>query len=157
VRLISIDWGEIGINVIPRSLTAIELQNNLSTGNYQAVLGQFSFNEKYTAESIRNFYLFELNNYNNFQNFIPVTLNSLITTINNLSDENGLPDLSNRFQYILNQNLPCLFLFFEFRDKYAINPRFENIITSFFQTTETNIIKFNPKNEWFVPKDKQKY
>jgi len=156
-RIISINLGEIGINVIPRSLKRIALEKNFSNGDYQAILRHFDFNQENIYESLRKFYLFELNNINSFSNYRNTGLDLILEQISKTSDKNEILPLSYRFQHMLNRQSPVVFLFFRDRELYAIHPRFENVKTSILLTPEKQITKFNAKNEWYVPKDKQKY
>lgn len=156
-RLISINLGELGINVIPRSISPLNIENRLYTGNYDAALQQFYFKRHNFVETFRRFYLYELNRGDGFQNFRIKSLNLILNHLSDSDRNEELVSLSNRFQYLLNQYSPCIFLFFEDRSFYAINPRFENVTSSYNETINKMVTKFNPKNEWYVPKEKQKY
>jgi peptide/nickel transport system substrate-binding protein len=154
-RMISINLAELGINMIPRPREPEELENMVKEGRYQAALRQYVYNPNHPVQSIRAFYLSELKSENGFKNFDDRAMNTAVTQINNIPENQQTAMIVQQMQVHLNQQSPCIYLFYQDIASYAISDRFENTKNTLFQKLEY-VGKINPKNEWFVPKQKQK-
>jgi peptide/nickel transport system substrate-binding protein len=155
-RLISINLVELGINIVPRPLKATEMESYLEDGRYQAMLRYFDYNPEFGDQALRNFYLQELNHGNGFNNFKNTSLDQLIKFSERVMNEEQMRTIMYRIQHLLHQYSPCIFLFFDEQNYYAINSRFKNTRNTFYENGEY-IIKLYPKNEWYVPKELQRY
>jgi len=154
-RMISINLAELGINMIPRPREPEELETMVREGRYQAALRQYVYDPNHPVQSIRSFYLSELKSENGFRNFDDRAMNTAVTQINNIPENQQTAMIVQQMQVHLNQQSPCIYLFYQDIASYAISDRFENTKNTFFQNLEY-VGKINPKNEWFVPKQKQK-
>ncbi len=149
-RLIAINLREIGVNVVPRPLLSVEIENRLNNGDYQAVLTSFSYESDQPEGDLRKFYFNELNRSDRYRTFNSRPINQLFQRAEGtLSREQLIPNLQ-RIQLLINQYAPCIFLFFEGRVYLAIDDRFEN---TRFEYTERGKYFYimNPKQEWYVP------
>ncbi len=156
VRMISINLSELGINIIPRPLKPVELQKRIKNGNFSAALQSYQYLRVNAAEAMRDFYINHLRGGNGFENFKSNSLDNLIRYTQRSLKSDDMKNAVHRMQYLISQSVPCAFLFFEDRAYYAINNRFENIKNLFYQKLEY-VVKFYPKNEWYVPKEKQRF
>lgn len=155
-RLISINLVELGINIVPRPLKASEMESCLEEGRYQAILRTYDYNPDFGDQALRDFYLGELNRGNGFNNFKNASLEQLIKFSEKVTNEEKMRTIMYRIQYLINQYSPCIFLFFDEQNYYAINNRFKNTRNTFYENGEY-VIKLYPKSEWYVPKDLQRY
>jgi peptide/nickel transport system substrate-binding protein len=155
-RLISINLVELGINIVPRPLKASEMELCLEEGRYQAMLRSFDYDPECGDQALRDFYLHELNGGNGFSNFKNTSLEQLIHFSEKVMNAEQMRTIMYRIQHLINQYSPCIFLFFDEQNYYAINSRFRNTRNTFFEKGEY-VIKLYPKNEWYVPKELQRY
>ena len=156
VRLISISLGELGINVLPRPLTAAEIENRVFEGNYQAVLRTFAHSPANSLQIPRQFYLEGLNSVNGYKNINERRLDVVIQRSERTYPMNALVPLLQRIQYLYYDYAPCVFLFFEHQVYYAIHNRFEN--TKIVIKDNLNVqTKLTPKYEWYVKKMDQNF
>lgn len=156
VRMISINLGEVGINIQPRPLRAAEIEERKVEGNYQAILSSFTYDPTKDEQVPRQFYLEELNGANGYQNFNETRINAVIDRSEKTYRMNELLPNLQRVQYLLNEYVPCIFLFYENQAYYAINNRLENLKILYLENQHYQN-KLIPKYEWYVPKEKQKY
>ena len=155
-RLIAIDLGELGINVIPVPVTAQQLFQRLATGKFQAAINHFVYDPLFSEQAIRSFYYYELKRSNPFPLFQNPQVEHLLKSSEMIFQKGRITPIMHRIQYLLSEQAPCIYLFFEDRMFCAISHRFENYRHVYIE--EGNyIIKLNPENEWYVPKEKQKY
>ena len=133
----------------------IKLNNIIGKGQYQAVLRKFNYSPSQEIVTFRNFYYNELKDVIGFRNFSNISFDLVIDQFNNTNKK--AKNFSIQFQRLLNRSSPCIFLFSKDTEIYAINPRFENIITKVTNTNGKVVNLFKPKHEWFVKKDNQKY
>jgi peptide/nickel transport system substrate-binding protein len=156
IRLISISLGELGINVLPRPLTAAELENRVFEGNYQAVLRSFSYIPANSLKVPRQFYLEGLNSVNGYKNISERRLDVVIQRSERTYPMNALIPLLQRIQFLYYDYAPCVFLFFEHQVYYAIHNRFEN--TKIIIKDNLNVqTKLTPKYKWYVKKVDQNF
>ena len=154
-RMISINLAELGINMMPRPREPEELQTLVKEGRYQAALREYVYDPARPVQSIRAFYLSELKSDNGFRNFDDRAMNTAVTQIDNIPEDQQTAMIVQQMQVHLNQQSPCIYLFYQDVVSYAINDRFENTKNTIFQNLEY-VGNINPKHEWFVPKQKQK-
>ena len=82
-------------------------------------------------------------------------MNTAVTQIEKATNNQQVEIIMQQMQVQINHLSPCIYLFYEDRISYAINERFENIKNTIVQKL-VHVEKINPKNEWYVPKQKQK-
>jgi peptide/nickel transport system substrate-binding protein len=155
-RIIAINLGDIGINVIPISIESDLLNKKISQGDFQAVLQKYNYNSGQQNIMLRDFYFNKLNNQDGFQNFKNLSIELLLEYARN-SGNGKLSTISKRFHNLINRFSPCIFLFSKESDIYAINPRFENIFSTFSPDSANTLNLLNQKHEWFVKKNNQRY
>ncbi len=149
-RLIAINLRELGVNVVPRPLIPVEIENRFDNGNYQAILNSFIYESDKPEEALREFYYNKLNQPDQFRNFNNRSIDQLFQRAEGtLSREQLIPNLQ-RIQLLINQYAPCIFLFFEGRVYLAIDDRFENTRYEYTESGKYFYI-MNPKQEWYVP------
>jgi ABC-type transport system substrate-binding protein len=155
-RLISIDMGELGINVIPVPVNSYELEQRIAAGQFQAALNHFIYNPAFPEQVIRAFYTQVLKGGNPFENFQNQQIEQLLKSGEMIFHKNQIQPIMHRVQYLLSQQAPCIYLFFEDRIFCAIDHRFENLRDRFIENGKYATILY-PEYEWYVPKEKQKY
>jgi peptide/nickel transport system substrate-binding protein len=155
-RIIAINLGDIGIKVLPLSINPAELNKKILQGQYQAALRKFNFNPNLDDVTLRDFYFNELNNQNGFQNFKNLNTELLFQLARISTDKKSVATISKSFQNLINRFSPCIYLFVEESEIYAINPRFENVYTATNSSIEM-LKLLKPKHEWFVKKDNHRY
>jgi ABC-type transport system substrate-binding protein len=149
VRLISINLAEIGINPVPQPLSAVEIEERIKNGDYQAVLQSYLFDPSREEEVIRHFYIEELNRSNGYKNYKTLEMDRILRRLEgNLPDQIALPNWQ-RMQVIINRDAPCVFLFSQDHVVYFIHERFINTTSQFEEDFEYKF-KINPKHEWKV-------
>ncbi len=154
-RMVSINLAELGINIIPKPKSPADLEALVNQGNYQAALRSFVYNPKLPVHALREFYLNELKTENNFQNFNDRVMNTAVNQIERATNIEQVGTIMQQMQVQINQLSPCIYLFYENLISYAINDRFENVTNRIYQKL-VYVEKINPKNEWYIPKQKQK-
>ncbi len=154
-RMISINLAELGINIIPQPKSPAEIETLVNQGKYQAALRSFVYNPENPVQALREFYLNELKTENGFRNFNDRVMNTAITQIERATNTQQVEIIMQQMQVQINQLSPCIYLFYEDLISYAINERFENVKNTIFQKL-VYVDKINSKNEWYVPKQKQK-
>jgi ABC-type transport system substrate-binding protein len=133
VRQIKINWNEIGIDVIPMPLSASEINDQLRSGNYDAVLVGHIFEE--TLASLEDFFN---------PGFLGYESPRLLQAFNNAKRFQGTPTFRpymQRLQIIINEDQPVSFLYHPWVTWHVINnAKFEN----FFDRTGG----LKPPQEW---------
>jgi peptide/nickel transport system substrate-binding protein len=155
-RLISIDMGELGINVIPVPVKPYELMERINNGRFQAAIDHFIYDPTLPDQVIRSFYNQKLKGDNRFLNFRNPQIEQLLRSSEMIFQKNQLRPIMQRIQYLLSEQAPCIYLFFEDRIFCAIDHRFENFRDIFFENGRY-AKKLYPEYEWYVSKEKQKY
>jgi ABC-type transport system substrate-binding protein len=156
MRMLTINFAELGINIFPRPVSRGELERAVSTGDYQAALRFVNYHRSESAEIILKYYLESINHDRGFKNFNDKSVNQLVQFSSKTYSSGELRPILHRIQHLLNINATSIFLFYEDRVFYALSKRFQNIKKTVFQNGEY-MVKLKPKNEWFVPADRQKY
>lgn len=156
-RIIAINLGDLGINVIPISMEENELNKRILQGEYQAALRKFYFDPKLTNETLRDFYFKELNGRGSFKNFNNISIEIVLDYAKSASNDSTMSVALRRFQNQMFRYSPSVFLFFKNSDFYAINDRFENVISTSSDSLGNDLSYFKPKYEWFVKKENHKY
>jgi len=154
-RMISINLGELGINILPKPKSPADLDALVHKGHYQAALRSFVYNPENPVQALRAFYLNELKSEDGFRNFNDRVINTAVSQIEKETNTQQVEVIMQQMQVQINQQSPCIYLFYKDEISYAINERFENVTNKIYQKLKF-VGKINPKNEWYIPKQKQK-
>jgi len=154
-RMISINLGELGINILPKPIIPEDLNERVNQGKFQAALRSFIYDPENPAQALRGFYLDELKTEDGFRNFNSRVLNTAVSQIEKATNSEQIDVIMQQMQVQINQLSPCIYLFLEDQILYAIDGRFENVTNTIYQNLK-NVRKINPKDEWYIPKQKQK-
>ena len=155
-RIIAINLGEIGINVIPISMEPEEINKRIKNGQYHAVLKEFKYNPDLENITLRDFYYSQLNNFEGRQNFRNLSFDLLLDLLNNSRRQNEINDFPQKFNNLIARHSPCIYLFVKDSEIFAIHSRFENTHLKTQMNSKT-VNQFKPKYEWFVKKSNHKY
>lgn len=156
VRLIAINLGELGVNVLPIPLKPYEIKRRLSEGRYQAALQHFVYDPISVIPVLRQFYLEELNKGDGFKNFNERFINQRIDISGKTFQESDLRQIAVQIQDRIINKQPCIFLFIEDRAFYAFHKRISHVKNIVIQNYKP-ILKLYPIQEWYVEIDQQKY
>jgi ABC-type transport system substrate-binding protein len=153
-RIVKIQLSELGINVLPKPVNLKEKDRLVAQNQYSAVLQSFSYYEDDLYSVIKEFYFRILRNQSRASNYS----NSTIEAIFKNADEN--PDLIKRyvrrFQIIINNDAPAVFLYFDDKIFYSLYSRFEQARIR-QRGDKQSFWRLMPFENWFVPKSLQKY
>ncbi|MBN2013384.1 hypothetical protein JW960_28900 [candidate division KSB1 bacterium] len=138
VRMVKVDWNKIGIDVAIRPLPRLELQKNMQSVNYDAIITDMQLVE--TIENLR-FYWGSQDRTNMF-NFQNVTVDHYLSLAPRADEKTR----SKLIQGIINtviQEQPASYLFFLWLDWYFVNSsRFEQFVDEKGE--------LRPFDEWIV-------
>lgn len=154
-RTVKIQLAELGVNVLPVPVSSREKNRLIEQNRFTAVLRSYAFYDHDLFSVIKDFYFKILKNVPYGTNYSNSILEKLFAQAEN--DQNARKILIQRFQIILHQDAPAVFLFFDDRVIYAVNNRFQNIRISYSNAEKVYYYRLMPFENWFVPKSKQKY
>lgn len=154
-RTVKIQLAELGINVLPVPVSLREKNRLIEQNKFTAVLKSYTFYDNNLFTVIKDFYFKILKNTPSAANYSNSILEKLFAQAEN--DQNTRKILFQRFQIILHQEAPAIFLFFDDRVIYAVNSRFQNIRISYSNAEKVYYYRLMPFENWFVPKNIQKY
>jgi ABC-type transport system substrate-binding protein len=154
-RTVKIQLAELGINVLPIPVNFFEKDRLVEQNRYTAVLRSYSYFDDGLFTVLKDFYYRILKNSNFSVNYSNSILERLFAQAEN--DQNARKILIQRFQIILHQEAPALFLHFDDKIIYAINNRFQNIRVSYSNDEKVYYYRLMPFENWFVPKNLQKF
>lgn len=153
-RAITIDLAELHINVQPEPVLLRDKPGIIAQSNYQAMLYAYSYDPKYTAQAIEDFYnqvLGATQKTPNYQNYYITDLLELIKEKRSLQK-----NLYKRFQTFIREDMPAVFLYFDDRIIVGLDKRFQDSRAT-FKDQDYFYYRMNPIENWFVPREKQKY
>ncbi|GEM_PF-3417730 len=153
-RTIKINLGELNINVEPIPVSITEKNVLLARTRYSAMIFPYVYDPQYLFQAFSNFYFRILGAGHNPRNYHNRYLSRLFNLT--LSRPERHKSLYQRFQMFLNQDMPVIFLFFDERIIIGLDSRFHQFRTS-FQDRSRHYYRMNPIENWFVPKEEQKY
>jgi ABC-type transport system substrate-binding protein len=154
-RTIKIQLAELGINVLPVPVNFFEKDRLIEENRFTAVLKSYTYLENDLFTVLKDFYYHILRKDNSAVNFS----NSIIERIFSQADldQDARKILIQRFQIVLHQEAPALFLYFDDKIIYALNNRFQNVRVSYSNDEKIYYYRLMPLENWFVPKNLQKY
>ncbi len=153
-RSIKIHLAELGINVRPQPVTHEEKKALIEKNQFDAVIDSYSYYDVDLYNALRYFYYRVLRKRKSFNNYRSLTIERLFKGVEN----NSIPlsQLYTRYQIVIHQEAPVVFLFFQDKIIYAVQNRFQNIRVS-YSKGKMYYYRLNPLENWFVPKVLQKY
>lgn len=153
-RAITIDLAELHINVQPEPVLLRDKPGILEQSDYQAILYAYSYDPQYIPEAIEEFYNVILGagqKAPNYQNYYITDLLALIKEKRSLQK-----NLYKRFQTFIREDMPAVFLYFDDRIIVGLDKRFQDSRAT-FKDQDYFYYRMNPIENWFVPREKQKY
>ncbi len=154
-RSIKIHLAELGINVKPRPVNYKEKENLIESNSFEAAVQSYSYYDDNLYNVIKDFYLTVLKQDGYVINYA----NPFIERLFNQADNRPAlqKQVISRFQIFLHQNAPAVFLYFDDKIIYAVNNRFQNVRVSYSSDNKVYYYRLMPFENWFVPKNLQKY
>lgn len=153
-RVLKIQLSELGINVLPKPVNFKEKNRLIALNQYNAVIQDYSYYEDNIFSVIKEFYFRILKNQSVANNYSNTTIEAIFQN----SDSN--PDLIRRyirrFQIIINNEAPAVFLYFDDKIFYGLSNRFEQARIR-QSGDKQSFWRLMPYENWFVPKPLQKY
>lgn len=152
-RAVKIYLADIGINVQPRPVNLEAKKALVASNNFTAALESYSYFEDDLFNAFTMYYNNVLRNTSVHTNFRNLTMEKL------LNRRRGTPKSDKqtiqRFQIILHQEAPVVFLFFDEKILYAVQNRFQDVRLS-YSSKNSYFYRLNPFENWFVPRSLQK-
>ena len=153
-RLIKIYLGELNINVKPVPIQEGEKLDHVQANDFQAMILSYSYNPDYPLEAAEQFYFDVLKGDLSKPNYTNSRLDRLFNAVYQRS---GLrEELFQRFQFYIRRDRPAIFLFFDQRIIVVLSSRFHNV-RSVFKKNGHFFYRLNPIENWYVPKELQKF
>lgn len=153
-RAIKIDLAEININVQPVPVNITAKDSLLTSTNYESMLYTYSYDSRYLFEAFENFFYNILGAGQRPPNYENRYLNRLFTLVQDKEDQ--YKNLYQRFQTFAVREMPSIFLFFDEKVLIGVDSRFQQYRT-IVQENRRSYFRLNPIENWFVPKELQKY
>lgn len=153
-RTVKIQLAELGVNVQPKPVSFVEKQKLIEENNYTAVIQNYSYYEENIYSIIKDFYFSVLKNAKFSLNYTNPTIEYLFEQPKTSAQERKA--YMNRFQIILHQDAPAVFMYFDDKIIYAVNSRFQNFRIR-KSSDNSYFHRLVPFENWFVPKPLQKY
>jgi ABC-type transport system substrate-binding protein len=117
VRQIKINWNQIGVDVTPSPLSAVEINDRLQAGNFDAVLTRYIFEE--TLASLENF--FSSTTGRSFLNYHNSRLQQNFINAKRYQGTEAFRPIVQRIQIIINEDQPVNFLYHPWLTWHVIN------------------------------------
>ncbi|UCF65334.1 MAG: ABC transporter substrate-binding protein [bacterium] len=153
-RIVKIQLSELGINVLPKPVSFKEKKRLVELNQYVAVLQDYSYYEDDLFGVVKKFYEEILKNQSAVTNYSNPTIEAIFRRADNNPDL--IKQYIRRFQIIINNEAPAIFLYFDDHIFYALYNRFEQ--ARIRQSGDSRSFwRLMPYENWFVPKSLQKY
>ncbi len=141
-RQIKINLIKIGIDVVPRPVPKSRINDQLASGDFDAVLMDYTFEDK--VESLQSF--FSAIGENNFMGFRNSTLENYLKFYYELEDPARKATLLKSMQSVINREQPVTFLYFKWLTHYLINVnKFDN-----FRDVRDARGRLRPFDQWII-------
>lgn len=154
-RVIKLNLAEININVQPVPIPFFTKKKLLAQSAYEAMLYSYTYDPGQMLSAVEDFY----NRVLGAAQPVPNYQNRYMTQMFNVWIKNNPDRISNvyiRLQTFLVNQVPAVFLFFDERILIGYDKRFEEARRIVRKGREM-YFQLNPIENWFVPKEKQKY
>lgn len=140
-RIIKINLIKIGIDVKPKPLSKEQINNHLSTKDFEAILMDHVFADN--VESLSEF--FSIAGQKNYMGYHSNTFENYLKFYRDSEDRDRRKTLIKSMQSVINQDQPVTFLYFKWLTHYLVNvEKFEN----FRYTEGADRGKIRPFEEW---------
>ena len=153
-RTLKITLGELNIDLVPVPVNHLNKDQIIQNGDFQAILCSYEFDDQDLFQAIDHFYFHTLRGNVQNVNYRNRFLDKMFTIA--YRDPGIYPQLFKRFQFYIRRDHPAIFLFFHDRIIIAVDSRFHNIRTT-FKKGDQFYYRLQPLENWFVPKELQKY
>lgn len=141
-RQVKINLIKIGIDVAPRPLPKSRLNDQLASGDFEAVLIDYIFEDR--IESLQSF--FSANGEKNYMGFRNSTLENYLKFYHEVDDPARKETLIKSMQGVINREQPVTFLYFKWLTHYMINVnKFDN-----FRDVRDARGQLRPFDEWII-------
>lgn len=153
-RMVKVDLAELNINVEPVPILPGAREGLLERSNYMAMIHHYSYDPRHLFEAFTQFYFDILGarqKVPNYQNRYLTRLYDLVKEKDELHR-----NFYQRFQKFVATEIPTVFLFFDERILVGVDKRFQDY-RSIYQENRRYFYRMNPIENWYVPKDLQKY
>ncbi|RMG66360.1 MAG: ABC transporter substrate-binding protein [Calditrichaeota bacterium] len=153
-RLVKIYLGELNINVQPVPIPEGEKLDHVQNNDFQAMILTYSYDPNYPLEAAEQFYFDVLKGDLSNPNYTNSRLDRLFNAVYQRPELRE--ELFHRFQFYIKRDRPAIFLFFDQRIIVVLSSRFHNV-RSVFKQDGHFFYRLNPIENWYVPKELQKY
>jgi ABC-type transport system substrate-binding protein len=144
-RLIKIDLIKIGVDVIPKPLTKGEINDRLSSGDFEAVLMDYTFEN--SIQSLEDF--FAADGPMNYMGYRSSVFENRLGFYRQTDKSSTRKTLIKSLQIVINQDQPVNFIYFKWNTHYMINiQKLDNYRDS------RGVIR--PFEEWIIKTGRQK-
>jgi ABC-type transport system substrate-binding protein len=141
-RQIKINLIKIGIDVVPRPLPKNRINEQLASGEFDAVLMDYTFEDN--IESLEAF--FSAGGDKNYMGFRNSTFENYLKFYHEVNDQSRKETLIKSMQGVINREQPVTFLYFKWLTHYMINVnKFDN-----FRDVRDPRGRLRPFDEWII-------
>lgn len=141
-RQIKINLIKIGVDVTPRPLPKSRINDQLASGDFDAVLMDYTFEDN--IESLQAFFAAE--GEKNYMGFRNSTLENYLKFYYEVNDPSRKETLIKSMQGVINREQPVTFLYFKWLTHYMINVnKFDN-----FRDVRDARGRLRPFDEWII-------
>lgn len=154
-RAIKLNLAEINVNVQPFPVSPDAKDRLLSNSEYEAMIYSYTYDPDYPFSAAEDFFENVLGAEQNVPNYRNAYLSQLFDLVRDVpaKHENALE----RLQYYLNRETPATFLFFDNDILIGLDKRFASFRDVVRTRDKRMFFRLNPIENWFVPKNLQKY
>lgn len=153
-RMVKVDLAELNINVEPVPIPPDAREALLERSNYMSMIYHYSYDPRYLFEAFTQFYFEVLGNRQRVPNYQNRYLTRLYDLVKDKEDLHK--NFYQRFQKFVVTEIPAVFLLFDERILIGVDKRFQDY-RSIYQENRRYFYRMNPVENWYVPKDLQKY
>ena len=153
-RAIKIDLAEININVQPVPVNISAKDSLLEFSRYESMLYAYSYDSRYLFNAFEEFFYKILGAGQKRPNYRNRYLNRLFGLVRGNKEKHK--NIYQRFQTFVVRERPAIFLFFDEKVLIGVDSRFQKYRTVVQENRKT-YFRLNPIENWFVPKELQKY
>lgn len=153
-RAIKIYLAELNMNVEPIPVAPDDKETLVRQGAYQSLLFAYTYDPRYLFEAFDDFFFNILGAGLEKPNYQNRYLNRLFSLVREKAELHR--NIYQRFQTFAVRENPAIFLFFDERILVGLNSRFREF-RAVHKDERRFYYRMNPVENWFVPKELQKY
>lgn len=154
VRSIKNDLADIHVDLQPRPLPPGDRLKRLELTRYDAMIYPYEYDPQFLFEAFEEFYFEILGAQRVPSNYTSRYLSQLFEIAYQRPEYRK--NIFQRFQTFTHQEIPAVFLFFDEQILIALNNRFRGYRTGYRQGKDL-VYRLTPVENWFVPRELQKY